>query len=144
MNLLIADASERIRSRLAERLGSVPGVVTVATAATLRQAYAYVRSGSFGLAIMDLHLPDGTASTLAHAMKQASRGLVVVVFSNDADAVNRRLCQKAGVDWFFDKSLEFDEVLRLTSTLAHSHASAASPLPADAGCAPSPWIPGVR
>ena len=118
MNLLVVDGSELIRGRLAERLRSVPGVTTVATAETLRQGFGYVRSGLFGLAILDLHMPDGTSSTIVGAMKQASENIVVAIFSNHADEVNRRLCFRAGADWFFDKSLELDEVVRLAAMLA--------------------------
>ncbi len=42
----------------------------------------------------------------------------VVIFSNDADEVNRRLCMKAGADWFFDKSLELEQILQLAASLA--------------------------
>lgn len=122
MNLLVVDGSELIRGRLAERLRSVPGVTTVATAETLRQGFGYVRSGLFGLAILDLHMPDGTSSTIVGAMKQASENIVVAIFSNHADEVNRRLCRRAGADWFFDKSLELDEVVRLAAMLARLRA----------------------
>jgi DNA-binding response OmpR family regulator len=122
VNLLVVDGSELIRGRLAERLRSVPGVTTVATAETLRQGFGYVRSGLFGLAILDLHMPDGTSSTIVGAMKQASENIVVAIFSNHADEVNRRLCRRAGADWFFDKSLELDEVVRLAAMLARLRA----------------------
>jgi hypothetical protein len=35
---------------------------------------------------------------------------------------NRRLCRRAGADWFFDKSLELDEVVRLAAMLARLRA----------------------
>jgi DNA-binding response OmpR family regulator len=71
---------------------------------------------------LDLHLPDGTSSTIVDAMKQASENIVVAIFSNHADEVNRRLCFRAGADWFFDKSFELDEVLRLATMLARLRA----------------------
>lgn len=55
-------------------------------------------------------------------MKQASENIVVAIFSNHADEVNRRLCRRAGADWFFDKSLELDEVVRLAAMLARLRA----------------------
>jgi len=118
MNILVADGSELIRSRLAERLGNVPGVATVVTADSIRQTLRSVSSGLFGLAILDLHLPDGTSSPIVAAIKQASTQMRVVIFSNDADEVNRRLCMKAGADWFFDKSLELEQILQLAASLA--------------------------
>ncbi len=125
MNVLVVDGSELIRTRLAERIRNVAGVNTVVTADSIRQGFGYLRSGLFDLAILDLHLPDGTSSPIVSAMKQTSKSLRVAIYSNDADEVNRRLCQKAGADWFFDKSLEFEQILQLMSTLAASPSSTA-------------------
>ena len=123
MNVLVIDGSDRIRSRVTDRLRSVPGVATVVATGTFREGFALLQSDRFGLAILELHLPDGSASPMADAMKRASNGLVVAVLSNDADPVNRRLCKKAGVDLFFDKSLEFDKLLQLTAELASAQPS---------------------
>jgi len=118
MNVLVVDGSELIRTRLAERIRNVAGVSAVVTADSIRQGFGYLRSGLFDLVVLDLHLPDGTSSPIVPAMKQTSKSLRVAIYSNDADEVNRRLCQKAGADWFFDKSLEFEQILQLMATLA--------------------------
>jgi CheY-like chemotaxis protein len=118
MNILVVDGSDLIRSRLADRLRAMPGLATVVCAGTVRQAFNYLRSGLFDLAIVDLHLPDGTSSPIVGAMKQTSPKLAVAIYSNYADDVNRRLCHKAGADWFFDKSLEFDAIVQLTASLS--------------------------
>jgi DNA-binding NarL/FixJ family response regulator len=118
MNVLVVDGSDLIRSRLTDRLRSIPGVESVVATGTVREGFALLRSDRFGLAILELLLPDGSSSPMVDAMKQTSKGLVVAVLSNDADPVNRRLCKRAGVDWFFDKSLEFDKMLQLTAALA--------------------------
>ncbi len=126
MNILTVDGSELIRTRLAERIRKVAGVGLVAVAEDIRQGLNILRSGLFDLAILDLNLPDGTSSTVVGAMKLTSRNLIVAIYSNDADEVNRRLCQKAGADWFFDKSLEFEQILQLTATLAASRSDQSS------------------
>lgn len=123
MNVLVVDGSELIRNRLAERIRAIAGVGSVATADSVRQGYQYLRSGLFDLAIFDLHLPDGTSSSIAESLKHSHKHLRVVIYSNDADDVNRRLCQKAGVEWFFDKSLEFDQIVSTASELACAHAN---------------------
>jgi len=117
MNILVADGSDLIRTRLAERLRGVVGVSTVVTADSIRQAFSFLRSGLFDLAILDLHLPDGTSSPVVAEMKLTSKNLRVAIYSNDADEVNRRLCQRAGADWFFDKSLEFEKILQIPTNI---------------------------
>ncbi|MEI6804155.1 MAG: response regulator [Burkholderiales bacterium] len=124
MNILVVDGSELIRSRLAERMRNVPGVATVATADSVRQSLSLLKSGLFDLAILDLHLPDGTSSLIVGAIKQMQPKLRVAIYSNDADDVNRRLCLRAGADWFFDKSLQLEQILQLTATLAAPAGSA--------------------
>lgn len=125
MNILVVDGSELIRTRLAERIRNVAGVSTVVTAECIRQGLSFLRSGLFDLAFLELHLPDGTSSPIVGVIKQTSKSLQVAIYSNDANEVNRRLCQKAGADWFFDKSLEFEQILHLTATLAASRVGGA-------------------
>jgi len=120
MNLLVVDGSELIQSRLAERLSRIPGVTGVVTRGTIRQAMGCLERGLFDLAILDLNLPDGTSSAVIAAMKQVCRNLVVVILSNNADEFTRRMCQRAGADCFFDKSLEFDRMIQTTENLAAS------------------------
>lgn len=122
MNILVVDGSDLVRARLADRLREVAGVSTVVVADSIRQGFIFLRSGLFDLAILDLHLPDGTSSPVVGAMKQTSKELRVAIYSNDADEVNHRLCQKAGADWFFDKSLEFETMLQTVVNLAASRA----------------------
>jgi hypothetical protein len=40
------------------------------------------------------------------------------VLSNDASDLTRRQCQAAGVDWYFDKSREFEGLLQLVAQQA--------------------------
>ena len=35
----------------------------------------------------------------------------IAIFTNDVNEFNRRKCLQAGADWFFDKSIEFDDLL---------------------------------
>jgi two-component system OmpR family response regulator len=62
------------------------------------------------LVILDLHLSDGNAIPIIHAIKQLAPGMQLAMLTNDASALNRSKCMRAGADWFFDKSTEFDDL----------------------------------
>ena len=113
MKLLVVDDSELIRSRLVGWLQSVPGMPEIDTAGTLKQTLECVQHGHPELLILDLHLPDGNALQILPTLREMAPDMQIAVLTNDASNFNRGKCLKAGADWFFDKSTEFEKVLDL-------------------------------
>lgn len=111
MKLLIVDDSELIRTRLLGLLDGIPGIEAIYTADTLAETLKSVRREAPTLVILDLHLSDGIAIQIINPIKQLASGVQIAMLTNDASELNRRECQKAGADWFFDKSAEFLDLL---------------------------------
>jgi DNA-binding NarL/FixJ family response regulator len=118
MKLLVVDDSELIRSRLVGLLQDIPGLAEIDTAGTLSETLRSVEKKHPSVAILDLHLPDGNALQIIPALKQLAPGMQIVMLTNDASEFNRTKCMQAGVDWFFDKSTEFEKVLILVQLQA--------------------------
>lgn len=113
MKLLVVDDSELIRSRLVGLLQDIPGLAAIDTAGTLSETLRSVEKKRPSVLILDLHFPDGNALQIIPALKQLAPGMQIVMLTNDASEFNRTKCMQAGVDWFFDKSTEFEKVLIL-------------------------------
>ncbi len=111
MKLLIVDDSELIRTRLLGLLEDIQGVDAIHTADTLAETLKSVRREAPTLVILDLHLSDGIAIQIINPIKQLAPGIQIAMLTNDASELNRRECQEAGADWFFDKSTEFLDLL---------------------------------
>lgn len=123
MTLLIVDDSELIQASLRGLLEGIQGIEAIHTAGTLAQALKSIRRDPPTLAILDLHLPDGNAIPIITLLKKMAPGMQIAVLTNDASEFNRKKCLHGGVDWFFDKSKEFEKLLEVIQDLA-AHRSA--------------------
>jgi two-component system, OmpR family, response regulator len=124
MKLLVVDDSELILDRLVGLLNGLHGMADIDTAETLAQTLAVAQAGHPALAILDFHLPDGNAAQIVPALKQMDPNMIIAVLTNDASESNRVKCMKAGSDWFFDKSTEFEKVLELIQVQSALHSVA--------------------
>ncbi|OIQ73622.1 transcriptional regulatory protein DevR (DosR) [mine drainage metagenome] len=111
LKLLIVDDSELIRNSLQSLLHDITGLESIATAATLSQAIERVRSSWPAMLVLDLHLADGNAISRIGLMKKLVPTLQIAVLTNDASEFNRIRCMQAGANWFFDKSIEFEDLI---------------------------------
>lgn len=118
MNLLIVDDSDLIRDRLTSLFREVAGVDNIQTADSLADAVGKVKAVMLDLVVLDIHLPDGNAIHVVESMKADKPGIQIAMLSNDASTFNRKKCFEAGVDWFFDKSTEFDQVIAVVKNAA--------------------------
>jgi DNA-binding NarL/FixJ family response regulator len=124
MKLLVVDDSELILDRLVGLLNGLHGMADIDTAETLAQTLETARSVRPDLIILDFHLPDGNASQVVPALKEMDPTMMIAVLTNDASGSNRAKCMKAGSDWFFDKSTEFEKVLELIQVQSALHSVA--------------------
>lgn len=121
LKLLIVDDSDLIRVSLLALLEQITGIEAIHTAQTLAQTLDSVRRLAPTLLILDIHLPDGNAIQSISALKQLAPRMRIAIFTNDVSDFNRRKCRAAGADWFFDKSIEFGELLAVVQQEAEGH-----------------------
>lgn len=119
MKLLIVDDSSAIYGRLIEMLGGVEHLTAVAVARTLREAVAKGRELLPDAVVLDTELADGNGLDALAEIKFHSPHTRFYMFSNQLE--QRGKAKLAGVDGFFDKSLEFEAlVAQLLGTNAHT------------------------
>lgn len=127
--LLIADDSGLIRLKLLALLEPIANIDAIHTARTLAQTLESVQRLEPALLILEIHLPDGNAIQLINTLKQLAPRMQIAIFTNDANEFNRRKCLQAGVDWFFDKSSEFCDLLIVVQQQAKLSRINPNPLP---------------
>lgn len=121
--LLIADASKVIRDALGRALGSIVGVGTVLYASSLDQAFVQTATHKPDILVIDPRFALGTAVASMGQLKQFAPQMLLVVITNDANAVSRGYFLAAGADLYFDKALETQLLLDSVRTkAAHSAA----------------------
>jgi DNA-binding NarL/FixJ family response regulator len=102
---LIVEDLDEPREWLADLLPkALPAVKQVDTAATLAQARACMAQHTYGLALMDWGLPDGTSENLIRDMVTARPGAVVIVTTIHDDDVHVFPALRAGATGYILKS----------------------------------------
>ncbi|MDK3025743.1 response regulator [Cupriavidus taiwanensis] len=114
LNVLLIEDSAVLRGMLLEYLKDFPFVENVDWADTEAMALRLLAAGKYDVAIVDLQLRQGNGINVLRAMQRAGTGTVRIVYTNHAQLeMYRRQCAEAGADYFFDKSLELEQVFRV-------------------------------
>ncbi|MBI5921958.1 MAG: response regulator transcription factor [Betaproteobacteria bacterium] len=108
MKLLIVDNSMPVRKRLSDMFESVPAIEVI-QAAELAEGFAQLRQFTPHAMILDLKFPDGNGFDLLGYTKQNFPSVIVMVNTNAI--YFRKQCLALGADFFFDKSLETNDLV---------------------------------
>ena len=111
MRVLILDSNPVVWKHLFDMLGEQYSLSTLAYASTLAEARNCLSSLQPDLLVMDIVLPDGNGLDLMKELRTAGSATKVAVFTNNPEFRRRSLDQ--GADWYFDKSLDFHQLLFL-------------------------------
>jgi DNA-binding NarL/FixJ family response regulator len=118
LTIYIADDSVEIRKRLIEMLSALEGVALVGQAAEAQTAIQEIRRLKPDAAILDIRMPGGNGIQVLEAVKGLAKPPLVIMLTAFPYEQYRRKCVKAGADYFFDKSNEFEKVVELLEELA--------------------------
>jgi len=97
---------------------AVPGVEAVFEAVDVRDALSALQTHAPDVVVLDLHMPGENGLAFAPRVKLERPQALLFVVTNDATDAHRRSCLAAGADAFFDKSRDFDAVVRVVSEAA--------------------------
>jgi DNA-binding NarL/FixJ family response regulator len=112
--VLIIEDSRLLREMLVDVLASLDDVVVVAEAEDQYKGLDLMESRHPDLVILDLELAAGTGIGVVAALRQDRERYGnprVVVFTNHGSSVLRRRCEDLGIDAFFDKSYQLDDLI---------------------------------
>ena len=112
--VVLIEDSPKLRSMLRDMLGELPGVEVVADADGERSALSELERHQADLAIVDLELREGSGLGVLRTLQaepQRFGAPRAVVLSNHGHKAVRARCEQLGVERFFDKSFQMDELL---------------------------------
>jgi DNA-binding NarL/FixJ family response regulator len=113
VGLLIVDDSEIMRERLKTMLSEVPKVETIDRAKNPQEAIEFVNKLHPDAVIMDVQMQGGSVLDLIREIKKGKKLPKLIILTNESYPQYRKRCFEAGADFFFDKSTEFDEVVKV-------------------------------
>ena len=118
MKIVIVDDSIVIRQRLVRQLRELDGIEVVGEADDVPVARKLVEKLKPDVAILDIRMPSGSGADLVQELKQLKPAPTVIMLTNYPYPENRKKCMALGADFFFDKSTEFQEAVRLLGRMA--------------------------
>jgi len=118
VNVFIVDDSAAIRDALVSMLTGLKQIRVVGSTGDATTAPDRIREMRPDVAILDIRMPGMSGIEILRRLKREPYPPVVIILTNYPYPQYRERCQKAGADYFLDKSTEFDRLVRTLRGLA--------------------------
>jgi len=123
LKVLIVEDSEVVTRRIRSMLKEIPDVTVVGEAINGTEAIAITNVMEPDVVLLDIHLPGINGVEVLKEIKLNHSETKVMMLTNYSDLHHRKRCKEAGADYFFDKSIEFEKVPDVLTSIYRSKAS---------------------
>ncbi len=114
--MLIVEDSRIIRDRIKQLFSEVDNVAIVGEAETADSAIKLGTRLKPDVLILDIKLSGSeTGFTVLRKMKKIHPNIITIMLSNHSSTHYKRKLAELGVDFFFDKSKEFEKMVKVFS-----------------------------
>jgi CheY-like chemotaxis protein len=114
--LLLVEDSALIRDVIVEMLHDCEQLAIENIATTSDEAINFLNTGEYDMVVLDIELAKGTGfDVVRHTQQQNFPFKIpdIVMLTNHGNGYYRNLARDMGVEYFFDKSLQFDECMEV-------------------------------
>ena len=121
MRLLLIEDSELLQERVLESLAELAPHLSPHTAQTQDDAIRLIGQHQYDLVIADIELAQGNGLDViryARTHLSPTHTPVFVVLSNHTHFHYQKIAQQLGVQYFFDKSMQFDQAIQIAGQIA--------------------------
>jgi DNA-binding NarL/FixJ family response regulator len=122
LRVFLVEDSPSVRDRLNDFLSEPGRVEMIGFAATEADAVRQLGTQPVDVAIVDLHLKEGTGIGVIESLRamHATPPPTIIVLTNYAFPEFETACRERGADYFFDKSTQFGAVKLLLQSIHRS------------------------
>jgi DNA-binding NarL/FixJ family response regulator len=119
LRVFLVEDSPSVRDRLNDFLAEPGRVEMIGFAATEADAVRQLGAQPVDVAIVDLHLKEGTGIGVIESLRamHATPPPTIIVLTNYAFPEFETACRERGADYFFDKSTQFGAVKLLLQSI---------------------------
>ncbi len=118
MNVLLVEDSERIAARVRDLITDNPEIHIVGTVRDQQSAIEAIRQSVVDVMILDLQLAVGTGFGVLEAL--GAQRPKTIVMTNYALPQYRELARRHGVEFFLDKSVDFERLPEILEDLCRA------------------------
>ena len=122
MKVFVVDDSVVIRERLKRLVADVPDVQVIGEAGDAQIAVAAILAQKPDVVLLDIHILNGNGIDVLQRLKQERVAPAVIILTDYPFPEYRQLCLKAGADFFFVKSTEFEQLVPALQKLSQQKA----------------------
>ncbi len=117
MNILLADGSEFVRSRLRDLLSEIPDAHVVGEATTTQDAIALTQQLQPNLIFLNFQIPGGTGLETIRTIKDLPSPPLIIILTDNFTPEYQASCRSAGADYVFDKAIDIPKIQPLLRQL---------------------------
>ena len=119
MKVIIADDSSEIRKRIIAMLsGLAERIEMIGEAANVEDAINSIHEHNPDLVILDIRMPGGSGIDVLKKIRKKNDAPVIIILTKYPRSQYREKCMEAGADFFFDKSGDFEEIVKVVSGIS--------------------------
>jgi DNA-binding NarL/FixJ family response regulator len=110
VKVFVADDSPAVRMRIIKLLSEIKDIEVVGQAGDAPQALDSIQRLKPDVVILDIHMPSGSGIDVLQEIHKSELPPTTIILTNYPYAQYRERCMRAGADYFFDKSNEFEKI----------------------------------
>jgi DNA-binding NarL/FixJ family response regulator len=119
MKVFIADDSSEIRKRIRAMLSDfVERIEMIGEAENVQDAINSIHEFGPDVVILDIRMPGGSGIDVLKKIKKKNEVPVIIILTSYPHSQYRKKCMEAGADFFFDKSRDFEEIVKVVSGIS--------------------------
>lgn len=118
IRVLIVEDHPVVAEGLSSLLQHYPGVTVIGVAASVAEVIPVIDKATADVAVVDYHLPDGTAYDAAERIRSRSASAAIVIISADESDEPLLAAMKLGASGFLIKSAAGEEIIRVIRAAA--------------------------
>jgi len=122
LSVFIADDSDSFRTSLKAVLGDIPGVNIVGEVSHAGQLMDKLFRLKPDLVILDIRMSGGNSFNVLKQIKKMIPSTIVSIITEYAFDLYYTKCLELGADYFFDKSMEIERLIKTIGQMSHAHA----------------------
>ncbi len=124
LRVFVADDSTIVRAGVINMIAAIPGVDIIGYAEDGLQARDLILKSLPDVLVMDIRMPHKNGIEVLEEVKAVHPEIKVIMLTNYPYPQYRKRCMQAGADFFFEKAMEFNQVIEVLTGMTRNRTAA--------------------
>jgi NarL family two-component system response regulator LiaR len=111
--IVIIEDSKAVQKNLIKLIGSIDKLVPAGEAESVKEGLALIEKEKPEILLLDLELKDGNGLEIIKELRSSNMNIKIIILSNYSLLKDSKIIKKLKVDYFLDKTTEFDKTIEV-------------------------------